>query len=152
MACRLRCGAVHAEQEVAPSLTRSLSPPFDATWLRKVEGLLGWERGTFALEAGGCLRLRGHSLGERQEVAIGDGDLALLTVGCDALYTAAVTERPHLIVIDEVELHLHPKQQVGLLDRLRTTFPSSQIIVSTKSPTIITEAQRDEWARVVSFD
>lgn len=42
-----------------------------------------------------------------------------------------------VVLIDEIDLHLHPKWQRGLLKVLSETFPSTQFIVSTHSPLII---------------
>ena len=43
-----------------------------------------------------------------------------------------------VVLIDEVELHLHPKWQQRILDDLRRTFPNAQFIVSTHSPQVLT--------------
>lgn len=42
-----------------------------------------------------------------------------------------------VVVIDEIDLHLHPKWQRGLLKALTKLFPNTQFIVSTHSPMII---------------
>jgi predicted ATP-binding protein involved in virulence len=43
-----------------------------------------------------------------------------------------------IILIDEVELHLHPEWQQRVLGDLRRTFPNAQFIVSTHSPQVLT--------------
>ena len=43
-----------------------------------------------------------------------------------------------VVLIDEVELHLHPKWQQRILDDLQRTFPNAQFIVSTHSPQVLT--------------
>ncbi len=43
-----------------------------------------------------------------------------------------------IVLIDEVELHLHPDWQQRILDDLRRTFPNAQFIVSTHSPQVLT--------------
>ena len=43
-----------------------------------------------------------------------------------------------VVLIDEVELHLHPKWQQRILGDLRRTFPNAQFIVSTHSPQVLT--------------
>lgn len=48
-----------------------------------------------------------------------------------------------IVLIDEVELHLHPKWQYGFMDKLRKTFPLIQFIVTTHSPTVILGALDD---------
>ena len=47
------------------------------------------------------------------------------------------TESSGIVLIDEIELHLHPTLQQEVLQRLRTIFPKIQFIVTTHSPLII---------------
>ncbi|WP_250558852.1 AAA family ATPase, partial [Escherichia coli] len=44
-----------------------------------------------------------------------------------------------IVLIDEIDLHLHPKWQRDVLKKLTETFPNCQFIVSTHSPQIIGE-------------
>jgi predicted ATP-binding protein involved in virulence len=46
-----------------------------------------------------------------------------------------------IIIIDEVELHLHPKWQQKIIWVLRKCFPNIQFIVSTHSPQILGEVE-----------
>ena len=46
-----------------------------------------------------------------------------------------------VVLIDEVELHLHPGWQQRILGDLRRTFPNAQFIVSTHSPQILTTVE-----------
>lgn len=46
-----------------------------------------------------------------------------------------------IVLVDEVELHLHPGWQQRILDDLRRTFPNSQFIVSTHSPQVLTTVE-----------
>ncbi|MBO2630871.1 AAA family ATPase [Shewanella algae] len=41
-----------------------------------------------------------------------------------------------VVLIDELDLHLHPSWQQKIIDRLENTFPNIQFIVSTHSPQI----------------
>ena len=43
-----------------------------------------------------------------------------------------------IVLIDEVDLHLHPRWQQRVLGDLRRTFPNTQFIVTTHSPQVIT--------------
>jgi len=61
-----------------------------------------------------------------------------------------VTGNPHLddplkseavVLIDEIELHLHPKWQQRILADLQRTFPNAQFIVSTHSPQVLTTVE-----------
>ncbi len=44
-----------------------------------------------------------------------------------------------VVMIDEVDLHLHPKWQHDLVDKLVRTFPNVQFILTTHSPHIISD-------------
>ncbi len=48
-----------------------------------------------------------------------------------------VIEGNGVVLIDEIDLHLHPKWQRRVIDDLRRIFPNIQFIVSTHSPFII---------------
>ncbi|MEE9287462.1 MAG: AAA family ATPase [Gammaproteobacteria bacterium] len=41
-----------------------------------------------------------------------------------------------IVLIDEIEQHLHPTWQTQVVQRLRTTFPSVQFIITTHSPLV----------------
>ncbi len=45
-----------------------------------------------------------------------------------------------IVLIDEIELHLHPSWQRRILHVLRETFPNIQFIVTTHSPQVLGEA------------
>ena len=55
-----------------------------------------------------------------------------------------------IILIDEVDMHLHPLWQAKLLSVLKTIFKSSQIIVTTHSPSILQSIERDEIIALTS--
>lgn len=52
-----------------------------------------------------------------------------------------------LVLIDEIELHLHPKWQRDVLQRLRDIFKACQFVVTTHSPLVLGEVP----ARCVRF-
>lgn len=45
---------------------------------------------------------------------------------------------PAIMLIDEIDLHLHPSWQQRVLDDLMRTFPLTQFIVTTHSPQVLT--------------
>ena len=67
-------------------------------------------------------------------------------------------ESEAIVLIDEVDLHLHPSWQQRILDDLTRTFPNAQFIVSTHSPQVLTtvrpehivELHREEDGSVVA--
>ncbi len=46
-------------------------------------------------------------------------------------------ETPGIVLIDELDLHLHPKWQRRIIEDLRRTFPKIQFIATTHSPFLI---------------
>ncbi|HYO70352.1 MAG TPA: AAA family ATPase [Archangium sp.] len=49
-----------------------------------------------------------------------------------------------LVLIDEIDLHLHPKWQLGLIPTLKRVFPKLQFIVTTHSPMLLPGLSREE--------
>lgn len=56
----------------------------------------------------------------------------------------AIRVTPGVVLIDEVDLHLHPKWQERILDTLTTLFPQIQFIVTTHAPLVISTARSEE--------
>jgi predicted ATP-binding protein involved in virulence len=51
--------------------------------------------------------------------------------------------QPAIVLIDEIELHLHPRWQQRVLLDLQRTFPNAQFIVSTHSPQVLTTVKSE---------
>ena len=49
-----------------------------------------------------------------------------------------------VVLIDEIELHLHPTWQRSVIEKLRTTFPNIQFIATTHSPFVIQSLRAGE--------
>lgn len=59
-------------------------------------------------------------------------------------YTAegrSILSSPAIVLIDEIELHLHPGWQQTVLPSLREIFPNTQFIVSTHSPQVLSSIE-----------
>jgi predicted ATP-binding protein involved in virulence len=54
-----------------------------------------------------------------------------------------------VVLIDEVDLHLHPQWQRVVLPGLRRAFPKLQFIVSTHSPQVLSSARNRQVRRLV---
>lgn len=54
-----------------------------------------------------------------------------------------VNEFKGIVLIDEVELHLHPKWKYNFVKRLRDIFPKIQFIMTTHSPTVLLGASKE---------
>jgi predicted ATP-binding protein involved in virulence len=86
--------------------------------------------------------------------ALSDGTRNFLAIIADMAHKC-VTLNPHLkeealsstkgiVLIDELDLHLHPEWQRRIVSVLRTTFPEIQFIASTHSPFLIQETGIDQ--------
>lgn len=49
-----------------------------------------------------------------------------------------------VILIDEIDLHLHPTWQAGLIKALKAIFPYAQFILTTHSPSVLQSLEKDE--------
>lgn len=61
-------------------------------------------------------------------------------------------ESEGIVLIDEIELHLHPTLQQEVLERLRKTFPKIQFIVTTHSPLVISNFKSDLNNKIISLE
>jgi len=76
---------------------------------------------------------------------LSSGEKALLTLAGDLAMRLSLAnpglkqplEGRGVVMIDEIDLHLHPRWQVDVIERLRKTFPNIQFIFTTHSPLII---------------
>lgn len=87
---------------------------------------------------------------------LSDGERGLLALVFDLTRRLAIAnpdsdnpiaEGVALVLIDEIELHLHPKWQRDVLQRLRDIFKACQFVVTTHSPLVLGEVP----ARSVRF-
>jgi len=62
----------------------------------------------------------------------------------------AARETPGVVLIDEVDMHLHPEWQQRVLGTLTEAFPRIQFIVTTHSPQVLTTVQK-ESIRVIEW-
>lgn len=73
------------------------------------------------------------------------GDIAWKAVQLNPhLGTKAPAETPGIVLIDELDLHLHPTWQRRVIEDLRRTFPKIQFICTTHSPFLIQAARAGE--------
>ncbi len=91
---------------------------------------------------------------------LSDGQRAVLALAAD-LARRMAQGNPHLddpleseaiVLIDEVELHLHPSWQQRILDDLLRTFSKTQFIVSTHSPQVLTTVRPQHVVALVRKD
>ncbi len=62
------------------------------------------------------------------------------------------TDSPGIVLIDELDLHLHPKWQKHIVHDLKTIFPKLQFITTTHSPFIIQSLEQGELIKLGNND
>jgi predicted ATP-binding protein involved in virulence len=92
--------------------------------------------------------------GSRPFKSLSDGQRNLLSLAGDLsirmarlnpqLGTGVLSHTPGIVLIDELDLHLHPRWQRRIVDDLRKLFPKVQFIATTHSPFIIQTLQEGE--------
>jgi predicted ATP-binding protein involved in virulence len=120
-----------------------------ATGFSELEYTVDGQRGLKLKKQGVELHANQLSTGERGFLALA-GDLArrlaIVNKGmADPLLGSAI------VLIDEIELHLHPRWQRKILPWLLKTFPSCQFVVTTHSPQVLGEVQA-KHIRILSLD
>ena len=105
-------------------------------------------RGLMVRKLGIELRVDQLSTGERVFMAMA-GDLARRLAMLWGNRPGS-SKRPAIVLIDEVELHLHPLWQRKILPWMLCAFPSCQFIVTTHSPQVIGDIQASH-IRVLEF-
>ncbi len=87
------------------------------------------------------------------EVAqLSDGEKVLMLMVCDIARRLAIANEhandtslnDGIVLIDEIELHLHPRWQRQIISALRNTFPNIQFIITTHSPQVLSEIKQNE--------
>lgn len=85
---------------------------------------------------------------------LSDGYRNMFAIFADLAYRC-VTLNPHfgvqacsrsegMVLIDEIDLHLHPSWQKTIVKQLKETFPKIQFVATTHSPFIIQEVENGE--------
>ncbi len=83
---------------------------------------------------------------------LSDGEKGALLIVFDIAYRLAIAnpslENPlhgtGVVLIDEIDLHLHPSWQKAILHCLRSTFPNFQFVVTTHSPLVISQVKPEQ--------
>jgi predicted ATP-dependent endonuclease of OLD family len=60
-------------------------------------------------------------------------------------------EAPFVVLIDEIENHLHPSMQREILPNLTKAFPDAQFIVTTHSPFVVNSVA-DSWVYALKYN
>lgn len=92
---------------------------------------------------GTTLEVRQLSDGERSVLAL-VLDIAKRLSQANPRLEDPLTSAQAVILIDEIDLHLHPQWQRKIVGNLEKTFPNCQFIATTHSPQVIGEVQHEK--------
>ena len=91
--------------------------------------------------------------GELSLMQLSDGIRNMIGLVADIAYRAvklnphlenAPKQTPGIVLIDEVDMHLHPKWQQTVLTDLTKAFPNIQFIVTTHSPQVLSTVKKEQ--------
>lgn len=57
-----------------------------------------------------------------------------------------------VVMVDEIELHLHPTLQQDILQRLRRSFPNVQFIITTHSPLVLSNFKSNRNNKIIKLE
>ena len=94
---------------------------------------------------------------------LSDGHLRLINIVTDIAFRCmllnqgihginACKETQGTVLIDEIDLHLHPTLQSSVVKSLRQAFPRLQFIITTHAPMVMTSIETNEHDQVYKLD
>lgn len=120
---------------------------------------LGWKKLEYSEQFAQSLVMRHEQHGVMKVSQLSDGIKNMLGMVADIAYRCALLnshlgvnageQTKGVVMIDEVDMHLHPQWQQTVLDSLTTAFPQLQFVVTTHSPQVLTTAPH-ECIRVIN--
>jgi predicted ATP-binding protein involved in virulence len=98
-----------------------------------------------AFEQGSEQPFSNLSDGQRNVLAlVGDLAVKVVKLNFNELGDESIIKTPGVVLIDEIDIHLHPNWQRVVLEHLRTTFPNLQFVATTHSPFIVQALREGE--------
>lgn len=136
--------ATDHERKIAQDRVRVVQGVIDAFLAETT----GWNTLEFSVEDQNSLILNHDQAGKMIVDTMSDGIRSMLSMVGDIAYrcvklnphlgSKAALDSPGIVLIDEIDMHLHPRWQQLVLTQLKKAFPSIQFIVTTHSPQVLT--------------
>lgn len=118
----------------------------NVNWNPKIDDIV------FSFEDGKTLPLYNLSEGQRIVVSLVSDLCVRMSLLNPNLNERARLETDGVVLIDEVDLHLHPKWQKSLIPNLVELFPKIQFILTTHSPFIIQSMEGIRNSGIINLD
>lgn len=149
-----------AAQAAGADLTRVRSPHLEAVEKTAIACLEGARRFYYSINHQE-LRVEFEDGQEIPFSSLSDGQRSLIVLAADMAWRTAQLN-PHygsdaprktagIVLIDEIELHLHPQWQRAVIGNLMRAFENIQFVMTTHSPQVVSTAQ-PEWIRILHPD
>lgn len=151
-------------------LENNLSLVADSTWQQSIQVIqqatdcfllktTGWHGLEYSVGNEKSLVLNHDQQGTMKVELLSDGIRSMLAMVGDIAYRC-IKLNPHfgieaakkttgVVLIDEVDMHLHPRWQQLVLGQLSDAFPSLQFVVTTHSPQVLSSVS-SESIRIIS--
>lgn len=120
----------------------------------------GWSSLEYSVSQHKSLILHHDRHGVLDVDLLSDGIRSMLAMTGDIAYRCiklnphlgldAARQTPGVVLIDEVDMHLHPGWQQKVLGQLAEAFPAVQFVVTTHSPQVLTTVDADSIRVLVS--
>lgn len=145
--------------EVPNELRRPVKVVQDA--VNEVLKPVGWQNLQYSETYDKSLVLKHPIHGVMKTSQLSDGIKNMLAMIADIAYRCvllnghledqAAKESPGVVMIDEVDMHLHPQWQQTVMESLRQAFPNIQFIVTTHSPQVLSTVP-SESIRIIKHE
>ena len=143
------------QQERTPGYERSTLPAQVENIKTTVDNLLvgeGWSNFHYSTQHEE-LAMQHPDHGILPVSLLSDGVRAMISLAADLAWRCtklnpqlghkASIDSPGIVMIDEVDMHLHPKWQQKVIASLQNAFPNIQFIVTTHSPQVLSTVRRE---------
>ncbi len=142
--------------EVDPKLKEPVKVVQEA--INKVLKPVGWKNLQFSQRDDESLVLHHEEHGVMKAERLSDGIKNMLAMIADIAYRTvllnghlgedAAKKSPGIVMIDEVDMHLHPQWQQSVVGSLQDAFPSIQFILTSHSPQVLSTVGSDSIRRI----
>ena len=84
-------------------------------------------------------------------VMVGDIAYRMARLNPD-LQDSIIDLTPGVIIIDEIDMHLHPSWQKNIIKTITTVFPKIQLITTTHAPSVLTNINKDHLVVLSDYE
>ena len=116
----------------------------------------------YSITMGGEIVLNSHGVGQLKVSMLSDGVRNIVSLVADIAYRCyklnphlgvnACLETTGIILVDEIDMHLHPAWQQTIVNDLCLAFPSIQWIMTTHSPQVLSTVKAESIRILESSD